>query len=135
MITMKELNPKGYALTEEQEFNLKILHERVNRVRALYGKPMIITSGVRSIEHHKRVYLEKAKKAGLQTVRIPMGSMHLKGAACDVYDPNRELQKWCLENAGVLAEIGLWMEHFSVTPNWVHFQIFPPKSGKRFFYP
>jgi hypothetical protein len=64
-----------------------------------------------------------------------MGSQHLKGAAIDIYDPKKELQAWCLKNEALFGEIGLWMEDFKATPNWVHFQIYPPKSGKRWFLP
>lgn len=121
MITLKELNPKNYKLTPEQETNIKILHERMNKVRSAYGKPMTVTSGVRSEADQARIN-PKAPK-----------SNHLKGAACDIADSNGELYKWCKENESLLVEIGLWLEERQ--GGWQHFQIVPPKSGKRWFMP
>jgi uncharacterized protein YcbK (DUF882 family) len=132
MVTQQELNPKNFTLTEEQQANVTILHEKINKIRALWGKPMVVTSGVRDIEDHKRIYREKGIT---DEAKIPMKSKHLFGQACDISDPKQELQKWCLENVDKLEEIGLWCEDFKATKNWVHFQIIPPKSGKRFFKP
>ena len=62
-------------------------------------------------------------------------SMHLFGAAVDLYDPRGDLDNWCFENVKVLEDIGIWLEHKVYTPNWTHVQIFPPASGNRFFIP
>ena len=132
MIKESEINPKGYTLTEEQASNLPILLERINKVRSAWGNPMTVTSGLRSMEDHLRIYREKGIT---DPSKIPMGSSHLKGAACDIFDPKQELQAWCKANEKLLEEIGLWMEDFSATPNWVHFQIVAPRSGNRFFKP
>lgn len=121
MITLQELNPKNYTLTPEQEANIKILHERMNKVREAYGKPMVVTSGVRSEADQARIN-PKAPK-----------SNHLKAAACDIADSSGELYYWCKANESLLAEIGLWMEERQ--GGWQHFQTIPPKSGKRFFLP
>lgn len=67
--------------------------------------------------------------------KIPMKSKHLYGQAVDISDPNQKIQAWCKSNEACLVSIGLWMEDFSVTTNWVHFQIVPPGSGKRWFMP
>lgn len=133
MITMSELNPKNVPLTEQMQANLKVLHFRLNQVRQRYAKPMIITSGVRSMVDHKRIYADIAKRKGSATIRVPMGSRHLDAAAADVLDRDGSLMEWCLSNQTFLAEIGLWIE--SGTVGWTHFQIYPPKSGKRFFKP
>lgn len=135
MISMKELNPRGYTLTAEQIINLRELHTRINKIREAYAKPMLVTSGVRDIEHHRKIYIEKAKASGVTNFRVPMGSKHLFGQAVDISDPNCELQKWIMDNVKLLEEVGLWCEDFSATKNWVHFQTVPPKSGKRFFLP
>jgi uncharacterized protein YcbK (DUF882 family) len=139
MITLKEiLKDKDYnKLDKEIQDNLTILLEKINKIRALFGKPMTVSSGLRTKEDQIRVYKEKATKAGtaFDESKVPMGSQHLHGAALDIYDPKKELQKWCLDNENKLEEIGLWMENFTATPNWCHFQIYPPKSGKRFFNP
>jgi len=132
--TIKEMNPKGVPLTSIQESNMRTLIERMCIVRSAWGKPMKVTSGFRSIDDHKRIYREIAQKRGLETIRVPMGSRHLEGAACDISDPDGTLMDWCLANESILVEIGLWCEERDATPR-VHFQIFPPKSGKRFFKP
>lgn len=128
MITMRELNPKAYELTEEQKFNIQILHDRINLIRCQYPWPMIVTSGVRSIEDHRRIY---TKKASSGPVRVPMGSNHLIGAACDILDKDGSLYQWLKMREPLLIDVGLWCE--DGTDGWVHFQIFPPKSGKRWF--
>lgn len=38
-------------------------------------------------------------------------------------------------NQHVLVKLGLWMEHPSATPSWLHVQTVPPGSGNRVFYP
>jgi hypothetical protein len=55
VITREEMNPKGYALTAEQEMNQQALFNAMNVIRAAYGKPMIVTSGVRSPEDQARI--------------------------------------------------------------------------------
>lgn len=131
MITKEELNPKNFPLTEEQKNNLQILHERINKIRSAYGKPMIVTSGVRDVNDHIRIYREK----GISDDKIPMGSKHLKGQAVDIADSKKELADWCKNNQNLLEEFELWLEDLDSTVGWVHFQTVPPKSGKRFFKP
>jgi uncharacterized protein YcbK (DUF882 family) len=118
--------------TPEVKENLLILLQRINVIREAYGKPMTITSGLRSMADHLRIYAEKGIT---DKNKIPMKSKHLYGQAVDISDPKKKLQKWILENLSVVEEAGLWMEDFSATPNWVHFQTVPPASGKRFFKP
>ena len=135
MITLSELLKGKCSLSELDEATKKNLYElldKINKVRDRYGYPMIVTSGYRTIEHHLEIY----KKKGItDKSRIPMKSNHLTGCAVDISDPNGKLQKWCLNNVKILESIGLWIEHFSATKTWVHFQIVPPKSGNRFFMP
>lgn len=134
MISLKELlkTVELKDLPKDHQGNIMDLLERVNKVRSKYGKAMIVTSGYRSMADHLRIY--KAKGIVDQS-KIPMKSKHLYGQAVDISDPKQELQKWCKDNVKELESIGLWMEDFSATKNWVHFQIVPPKSGKRFFLP
>ncbi len=139
MISMEEIL-KGAKLEEQSpeiQASLKILLERVNKVRLAWNRPMTVTSGLRTMLDHLRIYKEKAVKEGkvFDPKSVPMLSRHLFGEAVDVFDPKRELQAWCLKNEPLLAQIGLWMEDFSATPNWVHFQVRSPKSGKRWFKP
>lgn len=123
MISLDELNPKKYSLSEEQAKNLEKLHSAINKIRTAYGKPMLVTSGVRSEEDQKRIN-PKAPK-----------SNHLLGLACDIADKDGKLWNWLMVNLNLLEEAGLYLEHKSATPTWVHFQACPPKSGKRVFFP
>jgi uncharacterized protein YcbK (DUF882 family) len=134
MITLKEiLKATDFdSLPKEHQDNLLILLERINRIRTEFAKPMTVSSGYRSMAEHLEIY---RKKGITDQSKIPMKSRHLIGAAIDIYDPNQQLQKWVLDNVKILEEVGLWCEDFSATPNWVHFQIVPPASGKRFFKP
>lgn len=139
MITFKEIikNTPMTDIPHSDQLNIDELLKRMNKIREAYGKPMQVTSGYRSMQDHLRIYSEKAAKAGKQfdPKKVPMGSCHLTGEAVDIYDPNKELQAWCKANTKILEDVGLWMEDFSATPNWCHFQIRPPRSGSRFFMP
>lgn len=134
MITMEEIlkKTKFEDQSPEVQANLKDLLEKINKVRSAYGKPMTVTSGFRSMDDHLRIYKEKSIT---DQSKIPMKSKHLYGQAVDISDPKQELQSWCLANEAKLAEIGLWMEDFTATKNWCHFQTVAPKSGKRWFLP
>jgi hypothetical protein len=132
MIQMSELL-QGKNLedqSEEIQANLAILLERLNKVRAKWGKPMTTTSGLRTMEDHLRIY---AAKGITDPTKIPMKSKHLIGAADDISDPVLELTNWLKANPDVLEEAELWCE--GMNKNWVHFQIFPPHSGTRWFLP
>ncbi len=133
MITLKELLGK-YTVADiphSDQLHLEELLKRINMIRSAYGKPMTVTSCYRSQQDHLRIYRAK----GVPDNKIPMGSAHLSGCAVDISDPNKELQAWCLANVSELEKAELWCEDFSATSNWVHFQIYPPRSGKRFFLP
>ncbi len=62
-------------------------------------------------------------------------SKHLTCEAIDLGDEDDMLDRWCLANLPVLAEIGLWLEHPNATPGWCHVQIVAPRSGRRVFMP
>jgi len=62
-------------------------------------------------------------------------SKHMSCHACDLYDPEGDIDQWALDHPEVLAKIGLWQEHPSATKGWAHFQTIPPRSGNRVFYP
>lgn len=144
MIRLVELigNKPWDSIEFDHQMNLIQLLYRLNLVRQLYARPMIVTSGYRSKEDHFRIYSEinrERESEGLEPLRIPMGSMHLRGAAADIADPKRELAEWIKSNEQRLYEFNLWVEDLSVTDrgarSWVHFQTLPPRSGKRFFLP
>ena len=119
MITLKEIT-KGQDIPTDCLENLFDLYQKINKVRQKYNKPMIVTSGYRTIEYEK-----KKGRSGK--------SDHCKCKAIDIYDPDRSLCKWVHENEQWLASIPLWMEHTDYTKNWIHFTT-QPKS-KRFFIP
>jgi len=119
MITAKELNPHGYKLDKEQQDNQDKLLKAINIIRTAWGKPMTVTSGVRSAEDQKRINPSAPK------------SKHLIGAAVDIAD-NGDLYKWLQgDGAKTLEEAGLYCE--LDTKGWVHFQCIPPGSKKRWF--
>lgn len=123
MITRQELNPHDYQLTPEQAANFEKLFVAMNAFREAYGRPMLVTSGVRSEFDQARIN-PKAK-----------GSAHVRGAACDISDPDNSVWGWCMDHMQLLADLGLYLEDKRSTPRWVHFQIIPPKSGNRIFLP
>jgi hypothetical protein len=109
--------------TEQISDNLDSLLVKMNKVREAYGKPMKISSGWRP-----------ASINGMIKGAAPR-SNHMTGDACDVFDGNGAVMKWCLDNLKLLTDLGLYLEDFRYTPNWVHFQQIRPKSGKRIFIP
>lgn len=118
-------------ISEDHWPNLFRLHYCVNYLRRLYGKALTVSSGYRTVEDQIRIYKQK----GVVESAIPMGSCHLIGAAIDLYDPRKEFQRWILENLHFAETLDVYFEEFDSTPNWVHIQIFPPASRKRFFKP
>lgn len=139
MITFKELIQGNLEkdIPADHISNLKELLLRINKIRALWAKPMTVTSGYRSLDQHLKIYSKINKdraKAGLEPLKIPNGSLHLQGAAIDIHDPDGSLYSWVFDNTKTLEQVGLWCE-VKDTQKRVHFQIRAPKSGKRFFKP
>lgn len=134
MISFNELI-KGTSIADipiEHQHNLEELLKKVNIIRAAYGKPMTVTSGYRSMQDHLRIY---SQKGITDKSKIPMASNHLYGKAVDIGDADGKLKEWVKANVAILEQAGLYCEDFAYTKTWVHFQIVPPKSGKRFFIP
>lgn len=134
MIKLSDLNPKGFPETYEQTVNMTKLCSRVNQFLTEVSFVGKVTSGLRSIEDHKRIYSEIAKKRGLKSIRVPMGSKHLSGEAVDIHDPTGALMRLCKTRVGLLEAIGLWIEDDTSVAR-VHFQCSPPLSNTRFFKP
>ncbi len=127
MISLAELNKHGYPTTPEIDSNLQILLKKLNQVREKYAVPMIVTSGFRSNE-------QQQKLIALGKSNAPK-SHHLTGEAADIFDRDNSLKGWVKDNLTFIEEVGLWLEDFTFTPDWVHFQIVAPRSGNRFFIP
>lgn len=119
MITRDEVM-RGQACPAEYEENLEKLLLALNKFRAVYGKPMIVTSGYRSTAHNSKVG-GKARSA------------HLSCQAADFADRDGGLANFCLENIGLLESCGLWMEDPRYTSGWIHLQSRP--ASKRVFIP
>ena len=62
-------------------------------------------------------------------------SKHVTGCACDIYDPDGEIDDFLMLYPNILRDLGLHMEHPSATKGWCHVQTVPPRSGKLVFYP
>lgn len=62
-------------------------------------------------------------------------SRHITGQAIDIYDPDGDIDEWLFGNQQPLVDLGVWAEHPGATKGWSHWQIVPPRSGRRFFYP
>lgn len=140
MISMPELlsGNLDHTLSHDQWSNLCRLHWSVNSIRTVYNAPMAVTSGFRSTLQHQQIYIEKNRVRalqGLSPLSVPMGSLHLMGGACDISDRDHQLQHWLLEHLDLLESLHLYCEAFEATKTWVHLQIYPPLSGKRFFEP
>lgn len=118
--------------------NVKSLLGVINEVLTKFGSGRKITSGYRSIEHHRKIYNKinaDRAKTGLPALKIPMGSAHLSGLAIDLEDANGDLDEWCVENIDWLTEKGVYIEHPDHTKGWCHMQLRASKSGNNPFIP
>jgi uncharacterized protein YcbK (DUF882 family) len=129
MISVNELL-SGNTLedqSEEIQKNLEVTSDKLSKVRAKYGKPLRVTSGLRTMEHHLEIYRKKAETAGVpfDESKVPMKSKHLYGEAGDLVPVDGDVEdfkQWCIDNDDFLREVGIWMEAFHSTPTWVHMQ-------------
>lgn len=111
-----------YPLTPELEANLTDLLERLNKVRAAYGKPMSVSSGYRPGTFNTAAGGAK-------------NSSHLTCQACDFHDSDGALDKWCVENVDFLTHVGLFLEDPTSTLGWTHLSNKAPASGHTIFKP
>lgn len=133
MLSMDELLNHKYKFedqSKEIQNNLRQTLDRVNKIRLLWDKPMIVTSGLRTIEDHLRIYKNKGIT---DPAKIPMKSRHLYGQAVDVSDPDLAITARLKDDTSILEDAELWCEQGN--KNWVHFQIVPPASKNRWFLP
>lgn len=108
--------------TQEVSGNLDKLLIPLNKIRDAYGKPMSVSSGWRPAAVN-------GSAGGASK------SKHLVGLACDIVDSDGAVMKWVLQNLQMMKDLGIYMEDFRWTPNWVHFQLGGPGSGKRIYVP
>jgi hypothetical protein len=113
---------KEFPLSTEIEGNLRLLLFHLNQFRAIYGKPMVVSSGYRPGNYNDLA--GGAKK-----------SNHMVCLACDFADADSSLDSYCIKNLDVLEQCGLYLEHPKWTKGWCHLQIVKPASGKRIFVP
>lgn len=126
MITRDEIlmgRDKQYPLDGTLQVNLEKLLKAVNKFRAVYGKPLKVTSGYRPAAVNATVK-GAAKK-----------SNHMLCLAVDFADSDGKLAEYCLKNLKLLEEFGIWLEDPAFTKGWVHMQVVPPRSGSRVFKP
>ena len=113
----------GHELDAQKRANAADTVSKVNLLLAAFGEQRTVNSGFRPAAINGA------------TPGAAVKSKHMTCQACDLADPDGDLDEWALEHPGELELIGLWQEHPSATKGWAHFQIVPPKSGKRVFYP
>lgn len=140
MIERKDIIQKSdyEAVSQEIRDNVDEFLPRLQEFEMRCEIDFRLTSGFRSRKTQAEIYEKKNRirvKKGLLPISTPWGSMHLRGLAVDIYDPDQELQKWCLAHDEDLEELGLYFEDFGYTPDWVHCQGGAPASGKRYFKP
>jgi Peptidase M15 len=109
-----------WPLTPELAANLTAFLEAINKLRAAYGKPMIVTSGYRPPEINSAIGGAKNSK-------------HMKCLAIDIADSDGALDRWLVENKELLVTLDLFVEHPSCTDGWAHIQLGPSPTGQRFF--
>lgn len=134
MLTMSELirNKDFDSLPLNIKSNLTLLLDRINKLRELWSKPMIVTSGLRTMDEHLAIYAEK----GITDIlKIPMKSSHLTGQAVDIQDKTFALTKFCKQNDfEILKACELFAED-DMSVFRIHLQINAPRSNSRFFKP
>lgn len=123
MVTLDEIlmsRAKFLELPEDLQKNAETLLIAVNKFRAEYGKPMIVTSGYRPANINNAT--EGASKR----------SAHMSLQACDFKD-NGELFEFIKNDPLIIERCGLYMEDPRWTATWIHLQIRP--TSKRIFLP
>jgi hypothetical protein len=116
MVTRDEIlmgRDAEFPLTSELETNLAKLLKAVNKLRALYGRPVWVSSGYRPGYYNTKV-------GGAP------GSSHEICEAVDFHDRDNALKNWITED--ILIECGLYQEAPESTLTWLHVQIRPTQN-------
>lgn len=109
--------------TQEISDNLDKLLIIINKVLVAYGHSMIISSGWRPPAINR------------VTPGAATDSAHCLGLAVDIFDPDGKIVAWVLQNLALMKSLGIYLEDFRWTPDWVHFGIRKPASGHRIYIP
>lgn len=109
--------------TQEISDNLDKLLIPMNQIRTSWNKPMVVNSGWRP------------PSINAATPGAATHSKHMSGLAVDILDSDGSLWAWVLQNLDMMKQLGIFFEDKRWTPNWVHFQLGAPASGKRIFVP
>lgn len=115
LVTRNEIlmgRDREYPLTKEMEANLAVLLVRVNKLRQIWGKPLVVTSGYRPGYYNTRA-------GGAPN------SAHTTCEAVDFLDKGQELSSWLVQNPDILRECGLFLENPKFTRTWAHLDIRP----------
>lgn len=121
-------------LTQEIDANASVTVERVNHLLAIAQQDGIL------IEDNPKTGAPVSsgwRPSGINraTPGAAIRSKHLTAQACDIFDPDGDLDDWCMDHLEILERLELWLEHPSATKGWCHLQTVAPRSGKRVFYP
>jgi hypothetical protein len=130
----------GEELSEEIKANLISTFQWMDKVREWAGSPITVTICIRTMKYHldlyKRLNSQRAAE-GKDPLRIPMGSMHLKGKAVDFVVKGiscDDIKKKILDE-DKLEEWGLRMEDNGAGAGWVHLDDKESGPSGRFFKP
>ena len=124
----------GDELTDDTRLNAEETVKRVNELLAL----LLAHDVPLSRNPHTGSLLSSGWRPRTVNAAIhgaAVNSKHMTGQACDLYDPDGDIDEWCMENQDKLDDCGLWLEHPSATKGWCHVQVVPPRSGRRVFFP
>lgn len=108
-------------LTDEQVANLNTIVPAANDFLEAFGEFRAVTSGYRT------------PAINAATPGAAKKSKHMICAAVDLEDADARLYNFARTHLSILEKLGLWCEERR--GNWLHLQILPPKSGRRFFLP
>lgn len=121
------------AMTPQIERNAILLLDLVNKLLVVANM-----AGVRAKVNARGTVVRSGWRppaVNLKTPGAAPNSRHMTGQAVDLEDAGGALGRWALLNVIVLQQVGVWCEHPSATPTWLHCQSVPPRSGNRFFKP
>ena len=90
------------------------------------------------INPRTKTYVAGETYGGFRPQACPQGkpeSSHKEGCGVDIYDPDNELDEFCMLHQPLLKMMFLHIEHPDATIHWCHLTNRAPKSGNTVFYP